>query len=62
MNMKLLGYAESLVNELNDRAKKDIIQYSENELLAATEFAVSTRVALPTIETRTKLLILNVNR
>ena len=46
MNMKLLGYAESLVNELNVRAKKDIIQYSENELKAATDRAVSTRMAI----------------
>ena len=56
MNMKLLGYAESLVNELNDRAKKDIIQYSENELLAATEFAVSTRVALANYRNENKII------
>ena len=56
MNIKLLGYAEDLVNELNDRAKKDIIQYSENELKIATDLAVSTRVAIADYRNQNKII------
>jgi len=46
INDQLLRMGESLVNTLNDRGRRDLIRYAENEVRIATDKATAAAVAL----------------